>query len=150
MVPSAWMMLDSLPLTANGKIDRKALPAPQESMQAEYTPPQGVTEERLAQLWRSLLKRERVGQQDSFFDLGGHSLLATQLLARIRSSFQVELSIRDLFERRTLREQALAIEVHREAGARGVDAPVSELSRQFEQARQALSVAGHALEAGEI
>jgi hypothetical protein len=104
----------------------------------------------LAQLWCVLLKRERVGRHDNFFDLGGHSLLATQLLARIRTSLLVELPIRALFDKHTLLEQALAIETHREASARRADVDISDLYRKFEKTREALAVSGEALEAGEI
>jgi hypothetical protein len=149
MVPSALMVLPSLPLSANGKLDRKALPAPEDSALAQYVPPQGVTEELLAELWCLLLKRERVGRHDDFFALGGHSLLATQLLARIRTRFVVELPITDLFNRRTLQEQALAIAVLQEATA-GRNAHVSDLHRKFERTRKALVVATEAVEVGEI
>jgi hypothetical protein len=150
MVPSAFVVLERLPLTPTGKVDRKALPAPPESTNAEYVPPEGVTEELLAELWCVLLKRERIGRHDNFFELGGHSLLATQLLARIRTSFQIELPIRDLFDRCTLQEQALAIEIHREAAAHRANVHVSDRYRKFERAREALVDAGEALDAGEI
>ncbi|MEO8062857.1 MAG: amino acid adenylation domain-containing protein, partial [Pseudomonadota bacterium] len=110
LVPSALMVLETLPLTANGKLDRNGLPAPQESADAKYAPPQGATEELLALLWCSLLKREQVGRHDSFFELGGHSLLAMQLVSRIRETFSTELRVRELFEHSTLSSQAQAIE----------------------------------------
>ena len=118
MVPSALMVLESLPLTANGKVDRKALPAPEASVSgSEYVPPEGVTEELLAALWSVLLKCERVGRHDNFFELGGHSLLATQLASRIREAFSTELSVREVFEHPTLCLQARAIERSRGTGA---------------------------------
>jgi amino acid adenylation domain-containing protein len=84
MIPAALMVLDQLPLTANGKLDRAALPAPVVTASSpDYLPPQGETEELLAGLWRVLLKCERVGRHDNFFRLGGHSLLATQLASRV-------------------------------------------------------------------
>ncbi len=78
MVPVAYVQLDHLPLTPNGKVDRKGLPAPEghASSRRQYEAPQGELEESLAQMWRALLKVERVGRHDNFFDLGGHSLLA--------------------------------------------------------------------------
>jgi amino acid adenylation domain-containing protein len=151
MVPAAFVVLESLPLTATGKLDRKALPEPQESLSGPgYAAPEGATEQLLAQIWCSLLKRDRVGRHDNFFELGGHSLLATQLASRTRARFLVDLPIRELFDKRTLQEQALAIDGHREAGAGDVDVQPNALYREFEKARTALAVAGHALEAGEI
>jgi amino acid adenylation domain-containing protein len=118
MVPSAFVVLETLPLTATGKVDRKALPPPDEAAQTEYAAPEGATEELLAQLWCAVLKRERVGRHDSFFDLGGHSLLATQLVSRIRESFSTELPVKEVFEHATLSSQAHAVERSRGAGAR--------------------------------
>ena len=129
MVPSALMVLASLPLTANGKLDRKALPAPEATTQAQYAAPEGPTEELLAELWCALLKRERVGRHDNFFELGGHSLLATQLVSRIRETFSTELPVRELFEHATLSSQARAVERARGAGALD-DIPVEAVSRE--------------------
>ncbi|MCK9776009.1 non-ribosomal peptide synthetase [Pseudomonas syringae] len=119
MVPTHFIVLDSMPLTANGKLDRKALPAPDASqLQATYSAPQGELEQQLAAIWADVLKLERVGRSDNFFELGGHSLLATQVISRIRQQLDVELSLRDLFEARDLAAFALA------AGAgQGNDAP---------------------------
>jgi acyl carrier protein len=151
MVPSALMVIQQLPLTSNGKLDRQALPAPEGLVSdSEYAPPEGATEELLAALWCSLLKRERIGRHDSFFELGGHSLLAMQLIVRIRTSFLIELSVRELFDRNTLREQALAIEAHREAIACRANEPLSDLNAKFARTREALVIAGAALEVGEI
>ncbi|MCF5709421.1 amino acid adenylation domain-containing protein [Pseudomonas syringae] len=99
MVPSHFVLLDRLPLTANGKLDRKALAAPDASqLQAHYVAPQGELEQQLAAIWGHVLKVEQVGRTDNFFELGGHSLLATQVMSRIRQQLSVELSLRDLFE----------------------------------------------------
>ena len=100
MIPSVFVFLDALPLTPSGKIDRRALPAPEasDSPGTEYVAPLSPTEELLAQLWSVVLKREPIGRFDNFFDLGGHSLLAMQLISRIRDSFQVELPVRAIFE----------------------------------------------------
>src|ERR687894_985283 len=85
MVPSAFVHMDALPLTANGKLDRKALPAPElASTEDRYVAPRTPTEEVLAGIWAELLRLERVGVEESFFDLGGHSLLTTRLLAQVR------------------------------------------------------------------
>ena len=98
MVPSALVLLDSFPLTPNGKIDRQALPAPQWRAEVDYVAPRTPTQENLVAIWAEVLGLERVGIHDDFFDLGGHSLLATQLISRIRNHFQVELPLRQVFE----------------------------------------------------
>ncbi|WNG56874.1 amino acid adenylation domain-containing protein [Archangium gephyra] len=105
MVPSAFVPLDALPLTPNGKVDTKALPAPEASSlqsAAAYVAPRNELEQRLANIWAQVLHVERVGIHDHFFELGGHSLLATQVVSRIRSTFQVELPLRALFEAPTV------------------------------------------------
>jgi amino acid adenylation domain-containing protein len=100
MVPTAWVLLDALPLTTQGKVDRKALPEPEglgQSKQA-YVAPRNQTEELLASLWAEVLAVERVGMEDNFFELGGHSLLATRLMARLRDAFGVEVPLLELFD----------------------------------------------------
>ncbi|WP_164019628.1 non-ribosomal peptide synthetase, partial [Pyxidicoccus trucidator] len=121
MVPSAFVRLQQLPLTPSGKVDRRALPAPDVSgleLERAYVPPSTATEQALAGLWSGLLLLERVGLDDNFFEAGGHSLLATQAASRIRSMFKVELSVRDLFEAPTLKELARRIDALREAHSR--------------------------------
>ncbi|WP_442936453.1 non-ribosomal peptide synthase/polyketide synthase [Nostoc sp.] len=106
MVPSAIVILESLPLTSNGKVDRRALPAPEPSgtLSDKYVAPRTPLEEILAQIWVQVLKIELVGRHDNFFTLGGHSLLATQLVSRVRSSLKVELPLRSLFAAPTIAE----------------------------------------------
>ena len=108
MVPSVWMPLASLPLTANGKVDRRALPDPDDSarLQCAYEAPRTATEEVLATLWAELLGVTRVGRHDDFFALGGHSLLGVQLVSRIRARMQRELPLAALFAYPTLAKQA--------------------------------------------
>ncbi|MFN6464051.1 MAG: non-ribosomal peptide synthetase [Nostoc sp. DedVER02] len=112
MVPSAFVILESMPLTSNGKVDRRALPAPDLSSEIKdkYVAPRTPIEEILAQTWSQVLQLPQVGIHDNFFELGGHSLLATQLVSRIRNIFKVELPLRELFARATLAELAREIE----------------------------------------
>ena len=112
MVPSAYVMLDRLPMTPNGKLDRLALPAPRLDAYSvsEYEAPEGGIETKLAQIWSGLLRIDRIGRHDNFFHLGGHSLLATQLASRVRNLFAVEIQIRAIFERPTIFGMALNIE----------------------------------------
>jgi acyl-coenzyme A synthetase/AMP-(fatty) acid ligase/acyl carrier protein len=104
MVPSAFVVLDKLPLTPNAKIDRKALPAPERSAsdEAAYVAPCTPTEEILAGIWAEVLKLERVGRDDNFFELGGHSLLAMQVAARVRGALGVDLPLRKIFATQTI------------------------------------------------
>ena len=105
MVPSAFVVLAGLPLSPNGKLDRRALPAPEESRvgeDASFVPPRTPIEETLARLWRELLGIERVGLQDNFFELGGHSLLAVKLFADIERTFNRRLPLSTLFQAPTL------------------------------------------------
>ncbi|MGZ3459276.1 MAG: condensation domain-containing protein, partial [Archangium sp.] len=113
LVPSALVVLEALPLTFNGKVDRKALPAPDvagSGPEGDFLAPRTPTEERLAEMWCDLLGLEQVGARAHFFELGGHSLLATQAIARIRQVFQVELSLNELFEAPILERLAARVE----------------------------------------
>jgi amino acid adenylation domain-containing protein len=104
MVPNTFVMLESLPLTAHRKVDRRALRAPDfKSEQIDnYVAPRTPTEEMLAQIWAQVLKLQQVGIHDNFFELGGHSLLATQLVSRIRNIFKIELPLRSIFAAATV------------------------------------------------
>jgi amino acid adenylation domain-containing protein len=109
MVPSAFVVLEELPLTVNGKVDRRALPEPAAESVEGYVAPRTAVEEMIAGIWESLLPVERVGIHDNFFDLGGHSLLATQVASRVREAFQVEVPLRTFFECPTVAALTLAI-----------------------------------------
>ena len=102
MIPSAFVMLERFPLTPNGKVDRKALPAPDQGLSQAYVPPATETEEQLVGIWQEVLGIGQVGTRDDFFDLGGHSLLATQLMARIRRQFGINLPLNALFDAPTV------------------------------------------------
>jgi hypothetical protein len=112
MTPSAFVFLDALPLTVNGKVDRHALPAPDGARpdgETEYVAPRTPLEEVLAGIWVELLSIERVGVHDNFFMLGGHSLLATQVLARLLTLFKIELPLVVVFQSPTIAEFAEAL-----------------------------------------
>jgi acyl carrier protein len=109
MVPAAFVVLPALPLSPNGKVDRRALPAPEWRGAAACEPPQGPVEEVLAGMWQDVLGAPRVGRQDNFFRLGGHSLLGMELISRVRGVFKVELPLRRLFETPTVAALAAAI-----------------------------------------
>ncbi|HEY0022714.1 MAG TPA: amino acid adenylation domain-containing protein [Longimicrobium sp.] len=123
MVPQAIVALDRLPLNANGKVDRKALPVPEYAGADRHVAPRTPTEEVLASVWAEVLGVERVGSEDHFFDLGGHSLLATRIAARVRQAFGVDLPLRALFERSVLSELAAEID-----GLRGTGAPADAIA----------------------
>lgn len=112
MMPSAFVRLDTLPLTANGKIDRRALPAPEffrPDVGETFVAPRNATEEMLAKIWSEVLVLEQVGIHDNFFELGGHSLVAIQTIARVRAAFQVDLPVHILFLEPTVAKFAAKI-----------------------------------------
>jgi acyl carrier protein len=122
MIPQSLVTMDTWPLTPNGKIDRKALPEPNTSGQANYVAPTTEIEMILAQQWSQLLVLPKVGVQHNFFDLGGHSLLATQAISQIRDHFEIELPLRVLFEAPTIAELAVKIEITLRQGT-GIPVP---------------------------
>ncbi|MEM8930913.1 MAG: amino acid adenylation domain-containing protein, partial [Acidobacteriota bacterium] len=118
MVPSAVIVLDRFLLTTNGKVDRRALPAPEGLSDAgvAFRPPETETEQVLAELWSEALGTDAVGLDDDFFALGGHSLIAVRLISRLRERLGVELPVRDIFERSRLIDLADAVDAARTAG----------------------------------
>lgn len=116
MVPATFVILGEMPLTPNGKIDRRALPSPMQNrleLESSYVAPRTPAEEEIANLWAEVLRVERVGIRNNFFDLGGHSLLAIRVIARLQEAIGVELSLRSLFESPTVEELAQKVEALR-------------------------------------
>lgn len=115
MLPAFFVFLDSLPLTINGKVDRRSLPQPDQSrpeIEQGFVAPRTLYEKILAEMWAGLLKLEKVGIHDNFFDLGGHSLLATQVISRIRQSLQIDVPLRTVFEAPTIQQMAAICAEH--------------------------------------
>ncbi len=132
MVPAAFVPLDALPLLSNGKVDRRALPAPDRTrpeLDKAFVAPRTATEDLVAEIWAQLLDIERVGIHDNFFDLGGHSLLATQAISRMREAFQVEIPLRRLFEVPTVAGLAESIEAARRSGQNLSTPPILPMPR---------------------
>ena len=132
MTPSAFVIMDEFPLTPNGKVDRRALPAPDyaaSSLDEGFIAPRTPVEELLAGIWMDVLRVEQAGINDSFFELGGHSLLATQVISRVRSTFQIEVPLRALFETPTVAGLAETISAAISAGERLQAPPVVPTSR---------------------
>jgi hypothetical protein len=104
MVPAAYVRLEQLPLTGSGKLDRRALPAPEGTAYAArvYEAPEGEIETAVAEIWSQVLHVEKIGRHDNFFAIGGHSLLAVRVIARLRKMLEVEVGISDLFARPVL------------------------------------------------
>ncbi|MEA2693259.1 MAG: hypothetical protein QOJ16_2646, partial [Acidobacteriota bacterium] len=131
MIPAAFVFLDALPVTPNGKVDRRALERiapelPGSGATGAYAAPEGPLEELLAEVWGDLLRVERIGRDVSFFDLGGHSLLATQVVSRVRQALGVELPLRRIFEARTIARLAACLAAeHPEAAAWVADGTVA-------------------------
>ncbi|QLF91732.1 amino acid adenylation domain-containing protein [Pseudomonas sp. ABC1] len=111
MVPAHLLFLDKLPLTPNGKLDRKALPNPEvNQLQQEYVAPQSEFEQRIADIWADVLKVERVGLTDNFFNLGGHSLLAVQVIYQINAKLDIDSPLQLIFERPVLSDFSMSLE----------------------------------------
>jgi acyl carrier protein len=135
MVPQALLLVAKLPLNPNGKIDRQALPEPEQVEAKAYLAPQTPTEKVVAGIWTEVLRRDRISTHDNFFDLGGHSLMATQIVSRIREKFQVELAMRILFEQPTICGLALAIEAAKQNGGLEDEPSIVPVAREAYRAR---------------
>ncbi len=118
MIPAAFVPLDRIPLNSNGKVDRRALPAPDQALAAgrELVVPRDPLEERIAQAWRDVLGLDRIGVHDSFFELGGHSIRAVALVGALRAG-GLDIGVRDVFAHRTIAELALAVSARTEPAA---------------------------------
>jgi amino acid adenylation domain-containing protein len=132
MVPSFFVMLDSIPLTPNGKVDRKALPEPELSrpdLDGVFVAPRSLVEEMVAQIWSDVLGIDQVGVNDNFFALGGHSLVATTTVTRLREAFNVDLPLRAIFEGPTVSHLSELIEAAQRAGRNLSLPPLVRVSR---------------------
>jgi amino acid adenylation domain-containing protein len=131
MVPAAFVPLESLPRTPNGKVDRRALPAAQQTPEpARFVAPRSATEVALARIWSEVLHVDSIGVQDGFFELGGNSLLATRLLARYHETFGIDMSLRDLFRAPTIALLAEAVDRLRETVSVAPPPAIRKISRE--------------------
>jgi amino acid adenylation domain-containing protein len=128
MVPAAWVFLDALPLLPNGKVDRRALPAPEWAAESDYVEPRGSVEEAVATVWREILGVDRVGRNDNFFDLGGHSLLMVPLRSRLQERFQREIPMLAMFRYATV--GAMAAHLQNAQNAQNAEAESLEMVRR--------------------
>ncbi|MGA8942368.1 MAG: amino acid adenylation domain-containing protein, partial [Thermoactinomyces sp.] len=110
MIPDHFVQLEKLPLTANGKVDKKALPVPDSDVKANYMPPANPIEEKLEEIWKNVLEQDSFGREDNFFDRGGNSLKGMILSSQIHKHMNVDLPLREIFARPTIREQAAYIQ----------------------------------------
>ncbi|WP_434954334.1 condensation domain-containing protein, partial [Paenibacillus polymyxa] len=152
MIPTYVVPLDQFPLTPNGKIDRKALPAPEARLEGgtEYVAPRTPLEEQLVRIWQSVLNHQRVGIQDNFFEVGGHSLRATTLMAKIHQELNHKLALRDIFQYPTI-EQLVQVMGEDQTQQMYVSIPVAEEREYYpvSSAQKRMYVLSH-LEGGEV
>ncbi|HET8706873.1 MAG TPA: non-ribosomal peptide synthetase, partial [Pseudomonadales bacterium] len=134
MVPAAFVLMEALPLTGNGKIDKRALPVPDQSalVSNEYVAPRNETEQTLVQIWQEVLKLDRVGVRDNFFEIGGQSLLATQIITRVRDVFDVDIALARIFEDPTVEALAMHIVEATLQNSLGDDDDLAALLAQIE------------------
>jgi surfactin family lipopeptide synthetase A len=145
MIPSVFVVLDDLPLTPAGKVDRKALPDPgraRPELDNPYSPPKTPVEKTLAHIWSELLSLDRVGIHDNFFDLGGHSLAATRVVSQVIKRFELEIPLQSLFQSPTVAAMAAIIIEHQwnKLGEKEMEGILTELdSLTDERAQQLLT-----------
>jgi amino acid adenylation domain-containing protein len=133
MIPSFFISIEALPLTPNGKIDLKALPSPngtRPDLAQGFIEPRTEIEELVAQVWREVLKLEKIGVHDNFFELGGHSLLATRVISRIRDLFHIDMPLRTVFQAPTIAGLARAVETAQQAGLQMVRTTILPVTRE--------------------
>jgi acyl carrier protein len=133
MIPTEFVKMEALPMTANGKLDRKALPEPDHErpeLGIPYTRPQNETEDSVVRIWEEVLNVRSIGIHDNFFDLGGHSLAATRVVSRIFQQYRLEIPLRSLFQSPTIAEMAVVIAEHqgRRLGESQLSAILDELA----------------------
>jgi amino acid adenylation domain-containing protein len=141
MIPSVLTILEALPSTPNGKVDRQALPAPEGghlSCESTFVPPRTSTEKLLAEIWSEVLGLERVGIYDNFLELGGHSLLAIQVISRVREALSLEVPLRSLFESLTIAEMSQAIEQFKQRETSVQPPAITSLSREARRMKRAM------------
>ncbi len=134
MIPAIFLFLEAFPLTPNGKINHRALPAPdisQRNLEVDFVAPRTPTEQELAMIWAEVLKVKQVGIYDNFFELGGHSLLATQVISRLREAFSLDFSLRYLFENPTIAE--LAQKVSEQQIEQAENDAIAQILREVDQ-----------------
>ena len=141
MIPSTFMMLDSLPLTPTGKVDRRALPTPdteRPKLEVAFVAPRTPVEESLAEIWSEVLGIDPVGIADNFLELGGNSLLATQVISRVLNTFQVELPLRSLFDSPAVADMAVVITQNQaqKAEPQDLDRMLAELEQLSDEEAQ--------------
>ena len=134
MMPAAIVELPKFPLTANGKIDRQALPKPEDvqAKQREPVAPRSPSEEVIAAIWEEVLRRDGIGVEDNFFEIGGHSLLATQIASRLREHFRLPVAVRTVFDAPTISEMARRLESARREEQGLVPPPINPVPRAYD------------------
>ncbi|MGH7825285.1 MAG: phosphopantetheine-binding protein [Candidatus Binatia bacterium] len=147
MIPSAFVMLDKMPLTAGGKIDRQSLPDPGNSRpcpDTPYAPPTTPVEEELANIWAEILSLDQVGIHDDFFELGGHSLTATRVISRVIKTFQLDVPLQALFQAPTVAAMAAVITEHQaqKLGEQDLDRILADLEALPEEEARRLARGG--------
>jgi len=128
MLPAYYVELDKLPLTGSGKVDKKALPNPEGSVNTgkDYEAPRNEMEEKLASIWQEILKADKIGINDSFFELGGHSLKAISMVSKIHKDLNIEISLKDVFKSSTIKQLAKDIEGKAQSGYKRIETAAEE------------------------